>query len=89
MPDHIHWILQLNSTLDLSNLVRSFKNITTYRLNKHSGARGRIWQSNYYDHKIRNNEDLIGQARYIVANPLRAGLVDNIKKYPYWDCVYL
>ena len=89
MPDHIHWILQLNSSLDLSNLVRNFKNITTYRLNKHSGTHGRIWQSNYYDHKIRNNEDLIGQARYIVANPLRAGLVDNIKKYPYWDCVYL
>jgi len=28
-------------------------------------------------------------ARYIVANPIRAGLVDNIGQYPYWDAVWL
>ena len=89
MPDHIHWLLQLNSSPELSNLVRKFKNITTYRFNKYNGTDGKIWQSNYYDHKIRDDEDLIAQARYIVANPLRAGLVNNISKYPYWDCVYL
>ena len=89
MPDHIHWLLQLNSDSNLSNLIRKFKNITTYKLNKLYGAKGKIWQSNYYDHKIRSNDDLICQARYIVANPLRAGLVDNIQKYPYWNCIYL
>ncbi|MBH0066679.1 transposase [Pseudoalteromonas sp. NZS100] len=89
MPDHIHWLLQLNSNPDLSNLIRKFKNITTYRLNKQNGTEGKVWQSNYYDHKVRDGEDIINQARYIVANPLRAGLVDNIRKYPYWDCVYL
>ena len=89
MPDHIHWLLQLNSNPDLSSLIRKFKNITTYRLNKQNGTEGKVWQSNYYDHKVRDGEDIINQARYIVANPLRAGLVGNIKKYPYWDCVYL
>ncbi|WP_268796283.1 REP-associated tyrosine transposase [Pseudoalteromonas sp. P1-7a] len=83
MPDHIRWLFQLNRSSELSNLVRKFKNITTYRFNKHNGTNGKIWQTNYYDHKIRGDEDLIAQARYIVANPLRAKLVDNIDKYPY------
>jgi putative transposase len=28
-------------------------------------------------------------ARYVVANPLRAGLVDSIRDYPHWDAVWL
>jgi putative transposase len=28
-------------------------------------------------------------ARYIVANPLRAGLVERLGDYPHWDAVWL
>jgi hypothetical protein len=28
-------------------------------------------------------------ARYIVANPLRAGLVEGIGNYPHWDCIWM
>jgi len=28
-------------------------------------------------------------ARYIVANPLRAGLVERLGDYPLWDAVWL
>ncbi|MBW4967877.1 transposase [Pseudoalteromonas sp. CR1] len=89
MPDHVHWFFQLSGTANLSGVVRKFKNITTHNLNKQNSTSGKIWQSNYYDHQVRDERDLIAQARYIVANPLRAKLVDNISKYPYWDCVYL
>ena len=34
-------------------------------------------------------EDLVGVARYIVANPVRAGLVNRVGEYPYWDAVWL
>jgi hypothetical protein len=30
-----------------------------------------------------------GIARYIVGNPLQAGLVDRIGDYPHWDAVWL
>ena len=49
----------------------------------------RLWQKGYYDHLIRNEEDLIASARYIIANPLRAKLIANVADYPYWDCVYV
>jgi plasmid stabilization system protein ParE len=37
----------------------------------------------------RAEEDLIKIARYIVANPLRARLVEHIGDYPLWDAAWL
>lgn len=42
-----------------------------------------------HDRGLRGEESLIEVARYIVANPLRAGLTDRIGDYPYWDSVWL
>lgn len=54
------------------------------------GSEGRkIWQAGFHDHAVRREEDLAGIARYIVANPLRAGLVDAIGDYPLWDALWL
>jgi REP element-mobilizing transposase RayT len=46
-------------------------------------------QRAFYDHALRQDEDVQGVARYIVANPLRAGLVENIGDYPLWDAIWL
>ena len=48
-----------------------------------------IWQDGFHDHAIRKEEDLRAMARYVIANPLRAGLVKNIGDYPHWDAVWL
>jgi putative transposase len=48
-----------------------------------------LWQDGYYDRALRKEEDLQQIARYIVANPLRAKLVNKIGDYPLWDAVWL
>jgi REP element-mobilizing transposase RayT len=48
-----------------------------------------VWQANYFDHAVRKDEDIHRMARYIVANPLRANLVERIGDYPLWDAVWL
>jgi hypothetical protein len=48
-----------------------------------------VWQKGFYDHALREGEALQNVARYIVANPLRAGLVAHIGDYPLWDAVWL
>ena len=48
-----------------------------------------VWQRGFYDHAIRREENLRNVARYIVANPLRAGLVQQIGDYPLWDAIWL
>lgn len=42
-----------------------------------------LWQKSYYDHVLRQEEDLQAVARYIWANPVRANLVQNTNDYPY------
>ena len=89
MPNHLHWLFQLKNTLTLGQVVGQFKGRTSHQIKSATPSLERVWQAGYYDHCIRDEEDLIEQARYIVANPLRAKLVESVKDYPYWNCIYL
>ena len=83
MPDHLHWLMQLGEGHDLSAVVRSVKALTSKRIGY------RVWQKGFHDHAIRAEEDVTAIARYIVANPLRAGLVERVGDYSHWDAVWL
>jgi len=89
MPDHLHWLFQLQNNTHISKVIDQFKSITTVKLNRTLASNQKIWQPNYYDHKLRCDDDLINQARYIIANPLRAKLVERVGDYPFWNCIYL
>ena len=88
MPDHIHLLLQLDEA-KLSKVVKKLKARSARRLNREIGRTGRFWAPGFHDHALRKAEDLKGVARYIVANPLRAGLVRHVGDYPYWNAVWL
>ena len=83
MPDHLHWLLQINQKQTLSTILKNVKA-------KSAQAIGQpIWQAGYYDHAIRKEEDIVNIARYIIANPIRAGLVNKVGDYPHWDAIWL
>ena len=46
--------------------------------------RRRLWQGNYWDHLLRHPDEQIGIARYIVLNPIRSGLVTDLRDYRWW-----
>lgn len=48
-----------------------------------------VWQRGFHDHALRKEEDMQEIARYVVANPLRAGLVGLLGEYPWWDAEWL
>ena len=89
MPDHVHWLFQLSDRLSLAEVVKRFKARSALRVNRHLRRRGQLWQRAYYDRAVRRQEDFRAIARYIVANPLRAGLVENIGDYPHWDAMWM
>lgn len=89
MPDHLHWLLTLGAGQELGALMHRFKGSSAHAINLARGVRGAVWQRAYYDHALRTDEDLQSMARYIFANPLRAGLVMDIGDYPHWDAVWL
>ena len=89
MPDHLHWLMQLSEARSLSACVGTMKSFVTRRIRANGYRVGSIWQRGYMDRAIRREQDLIRVARYIVANPLRAGIVDDIGQYPLWDSVWM
>jgi REP element-mobilizing transposase RayT len=88
MPDHLHWLFVLNQST-VSEVVRHVKGKSAHSINTYRSCSGAVWQHGFHDHAIRIDEDIKTVARYIIANPLRAGLVDNIGDYPLWDAVWL
>ncbi|RLU05592.1 transposase, partial [Pseudomonas prosekii] len=88
MPDHLHWLVQLEQR-SLAKLMQAIKSRSTLTINRTTGNKGAFWQKGYHDRALRDGEDLRPYARYIVANPLRAGLVKNIGDYPLWDACWL
>jgi REP element-mobilizing transposase RayT len=89
MPDHLHWLFQLADGLDLSEFVRRLKGKSSRLLNEQLGRQGGFWQPGFYDRALRKDEDLREIARYLVANPLRAGLVERLEEYSHWDAMWL
>ena len=89
MPDHLHWLMQLGVGQTLARVIKILKGRSSRILNQNLKRKGAVWQSAYHDHAVRCDEDLNRLARYIVANPLRAGIVTSVGDYPLWDCVWL
>jgi len=89
MPDHLHWLIQLNENRTLSRVVKTLKARSALTINRYMCKQGSLWQRAYFDRAARKDEDIHQIARYIVANPLRAGLVQEIGDYPHWDCIWM
>ncbi len=88
MPDHLHWLFELR-TGSLAEIMQRVKSKTAKAVNKACGRQGTLWQDGYHDKAVRREQDLVHFARYIVANPVRAGLVKSVRDYPLWDAVWV
>ncbi|MEH1778796.1 MAG: transposase [Nostoc sp.] len=73
MPNHVHGIIQLTTSGGeaLPEIIRNFKTSSARRINKLRDSKGiPVWQRNYYEHIIRNEEALQKIREYIFNNPL-------------------
>ena len=89
MPDHVHWCIELGAQKTLPQIMYSVKRFSSSRILAVTAKNSQLWQAGYHDRAIRAEEDVVEVSRYIVANPLRAGLVDEIGDYSHWDAVWL
>jgi putative transposase len=82
MPDHIHLLVEgLSPDSDLTRFAKMAKQRSgsLYARTRHQ----RLWQPGYYDRVLRDDEDAREFARYVVNNPVRAGLVESPEDYPF------
>ena len=88
MPDHFHWLVVLENC-SLRRLMGETKSLITREVNLSIGRSGPLWQQGFHDRALRREDDLVKMARYVVANPLRAGLVERLGDYPLWDAIWV
>jgi putative transposase len=89
MPDHLHWLVTLEQG-SLQKLMSRTKSRSSHTINHHLHTPGQTrWQQGYHDHAVRHEEQLLAMARYLIANPLRAGLVQRVGDWPHWDARWL
>lgn len=75
MPNHVHAIIVLTDAVvvkrhPLSEIVRAFKSFSARRINSLRNTQGiPVWQRNYYEHIIRNQQDYLSKSGYILDNP--------------------
>lgn len=89
MPDHMHLLVELGVGEDLPLLVQKSKGCTSRTLRSVEADIGPIWAIGFHDHAVRNDESLVEVARYVIANPVRAGLVARAGLYPFWNARWL
>jgi putative transposase len=92
LPDHLHTIWTLpEGDSDFATRWRLIKatfsrglpqgeRVSTSRLRK--SERG-IWQRRYWEHTLRDEEDLARHADYIHFNPVKHGHVERVQDWPF------
>jgi len=83
MPDHLHLVVEgLSDDADCKVFVKLVKQYAGYYYARaNSGAR--LWQRYGHDRIIRDDAELVDLVRYIVANPVKAGLASESRQYPF------
>jgi len=78
MPDHLHALMSFrwDPGNGMMNLVRNWKRHTARQL-------GIVWQRDYFDHRIRSENDFQSTWFYIQENPVRAGLAGHFEEWTF------
>lgn len=95
MPNHVHLVFKLLVLIKkqteenikkidypVTKILQSLKWYTALKSNEKLKRQGTFWQSESYDHVIRNSDELERIIRYTLHNPVKAGLVEHWKDWP-------
>jgi REP element-mobilizing transposase RayT len=82
MPDHVHLLVEGQSDdSDCLAFISRAKQFSGFYYQ--ARFEERLWQRYGYEHTLRSDEAVLGVVRYIVENPVRAGLTESARDYPY------
>ncbi|MBI2189477.1 MAG: transposase [Acidobacteria bacterium] len=83
MPDHVHLVVGgTHETSDLRRFVKVSKQRVAHALNT-ARRISPTWQEGFYERVLRSAEATDVVIRYVLDNPVRAGMVAKAEDYPY------
>ena len=83
LPEHIHIIIKPKNIYSYPKIIKSFKYSFTKNVGLVNPTYIKIWQNRYWEHTIRDENDLTKHLDYIHYNPVKHGLVNNVKDWQY------
>src|SRR3989338_10445832 len=83
MSNHFHLLIQIMKERDLSRLMQGISQTYAKYHKRLYRTSGYLFQGRYKSFLIEKDEYLIGCDRYIERNPIRAGIVTDLSKYPW------
>ena len=93
MPNHVHVVFTplprqagAEEYHPLAEIMQIIKGRTARQANQILGRQGRFWQGESYDHVIRDEEELERVIRYVLYNPVKAGLVQSPEEWRWNYC---
>ncbi|HTR81080.1 MAG TPA: transposase [Bacteroidota bacterium] len=93
MPNHVHMVVHVGRSGTSTNnnfikILQSLKSYTAKEANHLLGRTGQFWQNESYDRVVRNEEELDKVIRYVMNNPVKAGLVKDPRYWKFSYCKY-
>ena len=89
MPDHWHGLIRIGEDDSLSAVVQRLKANSASRVREEHPHIGPVWARGFHDRALRADEGFRDVARYVVRNPVAAGLVRRVGEYPFWNVAWL
>jgi putative transposase len=84
MPNHVHFFCSPgNEAQDFSIFMKFWKEWTSKKMKKECNIEGHVWQREFFDHLLRNNESYVQKWEYVFNNPVRAGLMKEAQEWPW------
>jgi hypothetical protein len=71
MDDHVHVLIKPLGKHILQNIVHSWKSFTAHKFRRDYGREPGMWQEEYFDRIVRDEEEFLDKAQYILNNPLK------------------
>jgi putative transposase len=83
MPNYFHLLITPISPVTIEKAVQFIKGAFSYRAKKELGFAGEIWQTSFYDRRVRDATQYARFRHYIHMNPVRRGLVTLPEEFPH------
>jgi putative transposase len=82
MPNHVHVLVEL-WTIPLGALCKAWKGASANAINRCLGRSGELWQADYWDRRIRDEDHFRKALHYVESNPVKAGLTQTAAEWAY------
>jgi REP element-mobilizing transposase RayT len=71
MNDHVHVVVSPREDQPVESLVHSWKSFTAHAMQRRWGRRGAVWQREYFDRIVRDEDELREKLEYVLGNPAK------------------